>query len=547
MHALGSLKEQIQQSADLQNAMESLLKQFISAELASENGFLRARAIWLYGQFASFPFADESHLRYVLNSIYSSLSHADLPVRVQSALTLNYLLNHEIAVEFLRPGLEPLLKTYLKVMDDIDFDELVSSLQELVETYEEEIAPYAVALCGKLGEAYLRLLQSKGTGDNEDQETSLTADGLMTAIRRVLKSISGKYKELYPQLEEILEQPLMATLTEHGQSSVEEGIACIAELLYNQDQVSVRMWNFYSIMINLILQDKGILDEFLCQASVPFINFMSKNPEQFKSCSFNGSQTCMDLMFQLIGRIIEIAKAKDDEMEALTAISLTIALLENVPGIDSSLPGVVSFFLKELSSAKTSEYKSMLQQGLCMCFWYSTPITLQCLEQQQCTQSCLNVVLMQIDKLKQDFEVKRYLIGLIALLQSDPSSVPVSITNSYTNIMKGCVYLSRKSIEIRSEDNIKKKAEEADVDVVESAAIYEDEDADDIDIASNDDDDEDYECQEGPDRELYDSKLDQVDEVLLLRDCLGRIQQTSEQFYSYLLQQCIDQNDAQTL
>lgn len=108
------------------------------------------------------------------------------------------MLSHEIAVEFLRPGLEQLLKTYLKIMDDIDFDELVQALQELVEVYNEEIAPYAVGLCQKLSEAYLRLVSQKGEGDQEDQETSLTADGLMTAIRRVLMSISGKYQELYP-------------------------------------------------------------------------------------------------------------------------------------------------------------------------------------------------------------------------------------------------------------------------------------------------------------------------------------------------------------
>ena len=73
----------------------------------------------------------------------------------------------------------------------------------------------------------------------------MTADGLMTAIRRVLESISGKYKELYPQLEEILEQPLQLTLTEAGASAVEDGIACISELLYNQDTISLKMWNFY--------------------------------------------------------------------------------------------------------------------------------------------------------------------------------------------------------------------------------------------------------------------------------------------------------------
>ena len=90
-------------------------------------------------------------------------------------------------------------------MDDMDFDELVKSLQQLVEVYEEEIAPYAIGLCQKLGEAFIRLTSSKGSGDDEDTERALTADGLMSAIRKVLMSISGKYPELYPQLEEILE------------------------------------------------------------------------------------------------------------------------------------------------------------------------------------------------------------------------------------------------------------------------------------------------------------------------------------------------------
>ena len=57
----------------------------------------------------------------------------------------------------------------------------------------------------KLSEAFLRLMSTKGEGENEDQETSLTCDGLIRAIRRVLNSISGKYNELYPKLEEILE------------------------------------------------------------------------------------------------------------------------------------------------------------------------------------------------------------------------------------------------------------------------------------------------------------------------------------------------------
>ena len=202
LHSLGNLKENIAASAELQASIEPLLQQYVFSELSSQNPFMRARACWLYGQFGSLPnvFHEQSddHLRHVLNGIYENLSHSDLPVRVEAALALNGLLEHQIAIDFLRPGLEVLLKTYLKIMDDIDFDELVQALQQLVNVYHDEIAPYAVSLCAKLGEAFMRLINSKGVGEEEDNETCLTADGLMTAITRVLKSISGQYKELYP-------------------------------------------------------------------------------------------------------------------------------------------------------------------------------------------------------------------------------------------------------------------------------------------------------------------------------------------------------------
>jgi hypothetical protein len=111
------------------------------------------------------------------------------------------MLDHDAAVDFIRPGLEMVLRVFLKIMDDVDFEDLVAALRKIVEVFEDEIAPFAVSLCTKLSEAHIRLSNSKGSIEDEHNETSLTADGLMTAIRRVLNSISGKFPDLYPHLE----------------------------------------------------------------------------------------------------------------------------------------------------------------------------------------------------------------------------------------------------------------------------------------------------------------------------------------------------------
>jgi|LauGreDrversion4_2_1035121.scaffolds.fasta_scaffold971127_1 hypothetical protein len=80
---------------------------------------------------------------------------------MEAALAMDALLIHDLAVEFCRPFLEVLLKTYLNILDEINYiRSLIEGLKNLVEVYNDDIAPYAVFLCSKLGDAYLHLLAS---------------------------------------------------------------------------------------------------------------------------------------------------------------------------------------------------------------------------------------------------------------------------------------------------------------------------------------------------------------------------------------------------
>jgi hypothetical protein len=96
---------------------------------------------------------------------------------------------------------------------------------------------------------------------------------------------------------------------------------------------------------------------------------MSKSPETFRTAVFEGQGSALDMMFGLIGRIFTVAKAKEDEIEAIYAITLVISLIENIPGLESTLPELINHFISELSLAKTPEYKLMLMQGISMSLW----------------------------------------------------------------------------------------------------------------------------------------------------------------------------------
>ena len=60
-----------------------------------------------------------------------------------------------------------------------------------------------------------------------------------------------------------MEKPIEITFTENGVSSIEDGITCLAELLYNQDQISPRMWKFFFSIVDLYVNDRGLIEEFI--------------------------------------------------------------------------------------------------------------------------------------------------------------------------------------------------------------------------------------------------------------------------------------------
>jgi hypothetical protein len=119
----------------------------------------------------------------------------------------------------------------------------------------------------------------------------LTADGLMSAIRKILNSINGTLPALYPEIERVLEDALYTTLTTEGMSSVDEGLTCIAELVYHQKDISQRMWCFYQHIMTSYIDDKEVIDCELAQAAVPMINYMVKDPQFFKNGKLPNGQT----------------------------------------------------------------------------------------------------------------------------------------------------------------------------------------------------------------------------------------------------------------
>jgi hypothetical protein len=149
LYAFGNLHEKCAWSGqpEMLNLVQDILEAFAFKALDSPQQMVQARACWVYGRYGSFEFRDEKHLFAAIEKIANLLHSDHIAVRVDAALALSELLDHETAANFVKPGLGDILKIFLKIMDDIDFEDLVSALRKIVDIFEDDIAPFAISLC----------------------------------------------------------------------------------------------------------------------------------------------------------------------------------------------------------------------------------------------------------------------------------------------------------------------------------------------------------------------------------------------------------------
>lgn len=139
--------------------------------------------------------------------------------------------------------------------------------------------------------------------------------------------------------------------------------------------------------------------------------------------------------------------------------------------------------------------------------------------------------------MSKDFEIKRVVIGLSSLtLSTDSAQMDPSVQQQFPNCINAIVHLCSKSIEIKQK-KIKQLRDEDDEEAFEDkdcerGAIYDEDDEDAIDLEESsedcDDDEWDMEDEEDLDNDLYDTKIDKIDEILFVRDKIAELQSVGQ-------------------
>jgi hypothetical protein len=90
------------------------------------------------------------------------------------------------------------------------------------------------------------------------------------------------------------------------------------------------MWSFYLVIADGIINDREFLDSNLGSAAVPIFNFINKDPNTLRQGTYDGNQTYLDLLFNIIQKIFKIGTESEDELLSMVGVSITNNLLDSV-------------------------------------------------------------------------------------------------------------------------------------------------------------------------------------------------------------------------
>ncbi|BFG15638.1 hypothetical protein CerSpe_019120 [Prunus speciosa] len=479
--AIGALCDRLKQTEPYKSELERMLVQHVFPEFSSPVGHLRAKAAWVAGQYAHINFSDSNNFRKALHSVVAGMRDPELPVRVDSVFALRSFVEACRDLNEIRPILPQLLDEFFKLMNEVENEDLVFTLETIVDKFGEEMAPYALGLCQNLAAAFWRCMNTAEADDDADDPGALAAVGCLRAISTILESVS-RLPHLFVQVEPTLLPIMRRMLTTDGQEVFEEVLEIVSYMTFFAPTISLDMWSLWPLMMEA-LSEWAI--DFFSNILVPLDNYISRGTAHFLTCKEPDYQQSL---WNMIAAIMADKNMEDSDIEP--APKLIQVVFQNCRGqVDQWVEPYLRISVERLRRAEKSYLKCLLIQVIADALYYNAAFTLSILQKLGVATEIFNLwfqMLQQVKKsgvranFKREHDKKVCCLGLTSLLTLTAEQLPGEAL--------GRVFRATLDLLVAYKEQVAEAAKEEDA-----------EDDDDMDGFQTDDDDD---FGDGSDKEM---------------------------------------------
>ncbi|KAM7484745.1 hypothetical protein LguiA_000754 [Lonicera macranthoides] len=480
--AIGALCDKLKQTEPYKSELERMLVQHVFPEFNSPLGHLRAKAAWVAGQYAHINFSDPNNFRKALQSVVAGMRDPELPVRVDSVFALRSFVEACKDLGEIRPILPQLLDEFFKLMNEVENEDLVFTLETIVDKFGEEMAPYALGLCQNLADAFWRCMNTAEAEDEADDPGALAAVGCLRAISTILESVS-RLPHLFVNIEPTLLPIMRRMLTTDGQEVFEEVLEIVSYMTFFSPTISVEMWSLWPLMMEA-LADWAI--DFFPNILVPLDNYISRSTAHFLTCQEPNYQQSL---WNMISSILRDVNLEDNDIEP--APKLIQVLFQNCRGqVDHWVEPYIRITVERLRPTEKPYLKCLFLEVIADALYYNASLTLNILQKLGVATEIFNLwfqMLQQTKKsgaranFKREHDKKVCCLGLTSLIPLPAEQLPREALER--------VFKASLDLLVAYKDQVAEAAKQEDA-----------EDDDDMDgLPTDDDDDDDI---DGSDKEM---------------------------------------------
>ncbi|XP_026191718.1 importin beta-like SAD2 homolog [Cyclospora cayetanensis] len=285
-----------------QAPIEGMLSSFVLPDLGSPNKFLRMRACWVYEVFLERvnTWHEPAAVVEAYNRMLALLGDPELPVRVQAGVSIKAFFDLDLPElqQVIVPNLKWLAERLFVLMQDIDHDQLVTTLEQLVASNEQHIAPLAKDLTAALATALLAMLNREGAAQrNKDEDAEDDAAFASIAVMSTLKTVLGAvtetphvYSEILPDLLPALGVLVSPDAVDHFEDTLE---ILSYFTFYLPAPFPPSVWAFFGALYQAVCggstasrplpegMESGWATDHLEQMMPVLVNFISRDPDTF--------------------------------------------------------------------------------------------------------------------------------------------------------------------------------------------------------------------------------------------------------------------------
>ncbi|KAF8500772.1 armadillo-type protein [Russula emetica] len=452
LNMLSALAPFAMRHPDVKGKMEDFTMKFVYPEFAAPEGYMRAAASEVVAAEVRnrIIWTSDENLSKVFRAVAAGLDDTELPVRVHAALTLTEMVSsHDSVKAAVSPQVGKVIQDLLKLSDETDLDILNSSMETMVEHFQDELLPVAAQLTARLCDSYNRLLREaianeeiapKGDdlealmdADGEDDKT-YAAMGVAKTLSTIVSSIDSS-PEILAQVQEVIIPIIQETLEKKVLDLFDNVYELVDSLTFKSRSISPNMWRVFELTYELFRTDAiDFLDEMLPSLD----NFVSYGTDVFRARPAY-RQKALDIY------ITALSSDHLGENDRVNGCKLAESLLLNLRGhIDDQLEHIIATAFRHLDKTETKSFELANLEVLVNAVLYNPGAALSSMDAQRPhgAQMFFGRWFAAVDKehgLPRVHDKTLSIVAMSALLEMKAGAVPAELREGWPGIVGGAI------------------------------------------------------------------------------------------------------------